>query len=154
MPVKNEEARKKFDELFKISPGFPELKKSIARKIAIDLNVNERTLYKWAKKFKPTMQTSNRMVIKCKGGIDDFRARYDDSVIIPQLIQDGIEKYLTLNGEPAWMIDRDFREACGVAITKWRRYADDFKHLQASKDGQTFWGHPNIIDEMRKALNR
>jgi len=87
--------------------------------------------------------------------LDAFKMRYDDNVIIPRKIESGIEAHLTDNGEPSWMRDREFREACGVPVSKWRRFADEYKHLQVKVPGdEIVWGHPKIIDEMRKAVQR
>lgn len=87
--------------------------------------------------------------------LDAFRKAYDDSIIIPERIEEGINRYLTEAGEPSWMSDRDFREALGVPVGKWRRYADDYRHLQVTvPGGGIVWGHPEIIDEMRKAVTR
>ena len=89
------------------------------------------------------------------GGIDSFRRQYDDAIIIPKQIKLGINSYLVEpDGTPSWMKDRDFREACGVGHGKWRRYADDFKHLQVKVQGEVIWGHPEIIQEMRLAAQR
>ena len=148
----NSNARKKIRKLWDADPQFNR------KKAAEDLKVNIRTVHKWISVFKneggSTPQTKPVTKIKPDGNLNHFRANFDDSVVIPGLIEDGIEKYLVSNGEPAYMTDRKFREACGISITKWRRYADDFKYLQVSKNQEIYWGHPDIIDEMRKAVNR
>ena len=91
---------------------------------------------------------------KCApGGLDAFRDQYDLSVIVPKQIAAGVEKYLRNgNGEPSYLGDQAFREACGGRIGKWRRYADEFKHLQVNTVDGIVWGHPEIIDMMRRAV--
>jgi hypothetical protein len=90
----------------------------------------------------------------CKRTLDSFRQQYDDSLIIPAKIEEGIEKFLKDGSEPAWMRDFEFREACGVPVAKWRRYADDYKGLQVKVGSEIIWGHPDIVDEMRRAVAR
>ena len=148
---RNNEARKKVRELWEADKNFPR------DKAARDFGVHRRTINKWVASFghtpKPVRKGKSKVV--SGGGLDAFRMQYDDSVIIPQAIEEGIEKYLTdKDGDPDWMKDKDFREACGIPVTKWRRYADDFKDYQAQKQGEIFWAHLDIIDEIRKALNR
>ena len=154
------EAKEKVRELWTANPKFPRTK------TAKKLGVNLRTLYKWIKGFeanvKPLPQNVERVAktdrrrpkLKNGGSLDDFRQQFDDSKVVPNMIEAGIKKHLFKDGVPGYMRDQDFREACGVGPGKWRRYADDYKHLQVKKDGITFWGHPEIIDSMRKAVNR
>lgn len=148
-------------EIWRADPNFP--RTETFRKIGLD----ESSGYKYIRQFKSEINlTTNIAKSKSKnrtnktkfqpdGNLDDFRAKFDDSVVIPNLINEGVEKFLVdSEGDPSYMSDRKFREACGVPVGKWRRYADDFKYLQVSKDQQVWWGHPDIIEEMRKAVNR
>lgn len=81
-------------------------------------------------------------------GLDGFKQLYDKSVNIPSKIKKGIDQYLKKTG---WMYDDDFRRACGVKSTDWRRYAREFEQLQMRVDnGVLVWGHPDIIDQMRE----
>lgn len=129
-----------------------------AREIPLDSSKVYQYVRHFKKGWKPTgTKNEKRPTVHTKsgGGIEAFRDLYDDNVIIPQLIEAGIEKYLVSeSGDPDWMRDKDFRDACGVSVGKWRRYADDYKHLQVSKGGEIFWGHPDIIDAMRRAVQR
>lgn len=157
---KNEEGRQKLKEIRAADPDFNK------QKAADEIGVHIRTINKWLQ--EDLHQSTPKINIKDRrkrkkdrrrrksgGGIDAFRMRYDNSVKIPTIIEDGIEKYLTnTKGEPDWMRDKDFREACGVPVTKWRRYAEDYKDYQVVANGEIIWGHPDIIDEMRKAVNR
>jgi len=123
---------------------------------AKDLGVHERTVRKWVAAFRRS-KAPKRINRKLKpiGGLEAFRNQYDDSIIVPKQIEEGIVKCLVEpDGTPSWMRDRDFREACGVGPGKWRRYADDYKHLQVTVRGEIIWGHPEIIDEMRMAAQR
>ena len=129
---------------------------------AKELNIGYRTMQRYVARAKNELGMTTLVIKKTSskkrqggGGIDGFRERFDDSMIIPKLIEEGIEKYLvSKNGEPDWMYDYDFRELCGISTTKWRRYADDFKYLQIKVQGQTVWGHPDIIEEMKEVLIR
>ena len=152
---KNEYAYREVEKAFREDENFNKQKK------ADELGINPRTVYKILEKVRGKKNDRRsgsdrrkKRITQC-GDINEFRDQFDDSVIIPKLIEEGIEKYLTKpDGEPAWMTDKDFREACGVPHGKWRRYAEDYKHIQAKKGDLHFWGHPDIIDEMRAALNR
>lgn len=155
-------------EGYKIIERMVKQKKDIdALKMAMKLGVNDRTIYKWRQKARRVLgmdvvikdrrkKQHDRRRFKGGGGIETFQNIFDDSVKVPHLIEEGIEKYLTnKDGEPDWMYDYAFREMCGVSVTKWRRYADQYKHLQVkASDGQLIWGHPDIIDEMREILLR
>jgi len=104
-------------------------------------------------KAKQVTETNGKPVKR--GSLTDFRMQFDDNVIVPQAIEENIAKLVTSQGDPAYMRDAEFREQCGVSVSKWRRYADDYKHLQVRvPGGELFWGHPEIVDEMRKAVQR
>jgi hypothetical protein len=146
----NTKSKEYIKKLWEANPAFSR-KEATAK-----TGVNPRTIYKWVQAFKglapaprPKWKSQGR-----GGTLDDFRSQFDDSVVVPSTIDEGVEKHLMKNGEPTYMRDQDFREACEVVPGKWRRYADDYKHLQVKKDGMIFWGHPEIIDSMRKAVNR
>ena len=133
---------------------------------AKELGVHFRTISKYIAKARKELgivgedrrsgKKDRRKSKSFKGGtLDDFRNRFDDSVLIPNVIENGIKKYLTKgDGTPLYMKDQDFRESCDVGAGKWRRYAEDYKHLQVKKDGVIYWGHPDIVDDLRKAVNR
>lgn len=133
---------------------------------ADELGVHTRTIQKYALKARRELNISKadrRVGRKDRrkgkavvgGTLEDFRSQFDDSVVIPNAIEDGIKKHLTgKDGTPLYMRDQDFREACDVGSGKWRRYADDYKHLQVKKDSVIYWGHPDIMDALRKAVNR
>jgi hypothetical protein len=90
-----------------------------------------------------------------KSSIDSFLNQYDDSVIIPGIIEAGIKKHRSdSNGNPCWLKDKDFRELCDVSMVKWRRFADLYKELQVMAQGELVWGHEEIIAEMRRAVQR
>lgn len=133
---------------------------------ALELGVHPRTVQKYAAKARKELNiaTVDRRIGKkdrrakkvlVGGTLDDFRNEFDDSVVIPNAIEEGIKKHLMKpDGTPLYMRDQDFREACDVGPGKWRRYAEDYKHLQVKKDSVIYWGHPEIIEELRKAVNR
>ena len=135
-----------------------------SREKAQELGVHLRTVQKYVSRAKVELGMEERRVGKkdrrkpkaVRGGtLEDFRRHFDDSVVIPNAIENGINKYLkSKDGIPLYMRDQDFREACDVGPGKWRRFADDYKHLQVKKDGVIYWGHPEIIDKLRKAVNR
>lgn len=144
--------------------------KSELRKIwQEDKNFNKQRIKEVAKQIGSTPKTVESYLLDFKredvkvkvkkpksgGGLTKFKELFDDSHIIPQKIEEGIQKHLVNSkGEPDWMYDRDFREACGVSVNKWRRYADEYKHLQVRKDSLVIWGHPDIIEDMRLILQR
>jgi hypothetical protein len=132
-------------------------------KAAKELGIGLRTLQRWIKWIYSGKRVERRVGKKdrrkpkemVRGTLEDFKNQFDDSVVIPNAIEKGIEKHLMKpDGTPLYMRDQDFREACDVGPGKWRRYAEDYKHLQVKKDGVIYWGHPQIIDELRKAVNR
>jgi hypothetical protein len=119
------------------------------------LNLDESSGYKYVRQFKRELLSAKISKFKGGGGLNRFRELYDDSVIVPSKIEEGIEKFLVNDrGEPDWMYDNDFREACGIPHNKWRRYADDYKHLQVRKEKTIIWGHPDIINAMRMVIAR
>jgi len=139
-----------------------ELKKSGKVTIAFGRKhkIPQVSFYRLLHKAEKELGVGTQRVIKKrviqKGGIDSFLNQYDDSVIIPKKIEAGVEKHLQdSSGDPCWMRDKDFREACGVGLGKWRRHADEYKELQVTVPGEgVIWGHPDIIDEMRRAVQR
>ena len=92
--------------------------------------------------------------VKCVPSIEDFINTYDDSICIPAKIEEGIKTLLTENGEPSYMHDKEFRDICGIPINKWRRYANQYQHLQVKTPDGIFWGHPDIIEDMKDAVRR
>ena len=147
----------KKEKLFRIWRENPKATESnmaaAGKKIGLDPSSSTKYIKEFKKGEIPISNSFNKSINN--KGIEGFRNKFDDSVIIPKKIQEGIEKYLRdENGEPDYLHDRDFRELCDVSISKWRRYATEFKHLQVKKDGDIYWGHPEIIDEMRRAVQR
>lgn len=95
-----------------------------------------------------------RLCVRNKG-LAGFRKSFDKSIIVPNAIEEGIDKLLvTDEGEPDWMYDEEFREKCKVPVAGWRRYADQYKDLQVKVDGKIIWGHPDIIEQMREVIAR
>lgn len=133
--------------------GKKKFNKDEIAQIAKQLETDTSSVYKYLRDFRGEEVKPKIKKPKSGGGIEKFREIFDDSLIVPKKIEEGIKKHLiNSRGEPDWMYDRDFREACGVSVSKWRRYADDFKHLQVKKDGLIIWGHPDIIEEMRRVI--
>jgi len=84
-------------------------------------------------------------------GLAGFRKLYDKSLIVPEKIKEKISTYLK---EKGWEHDEQFRQVCGIRQVDWRKYRDEFSHLQVRVDGRLIWGHPEIIDEMREVVLR
>lgn len=85
-------------------------------------------------------------------GLEGFRQLFDRSLIIPRKIREKIGSYLKDKG---WDYDETFRQVCGVSSGDWRRFKDEFAHLQIkAPNGRWVWGHPDIIDEMREIALR
>lgn len=126
-------------------------KVEVARQIPMDYSTLCKAVKKWEKGIKPSKSVRPENL---GGTLDDFKKKYDDDLIVPRKIREGIERYLrTPDGQPKYLHDQHFRQLCGVSTTKWRRYADDFKHLQVNRNG-IIWGHPEIIEQMREVLLR
>ncbi len=123
--------------------------------LAKRLGVHRATIRKVINKFRKgsIIQSTIKKGDISAGTLNEFRSKYDDGYIIPKKIEEGIDKCLVINDEPGYMEDKDFRIKCGVSIGKWRRYAEEYKHLQVRKDGVIIWGHPDIIDKMREIIN-
>lgn len=159
MPEINEYARKEVEKLWKASPNYPKFTRTEAEAAADKFGVNVRTIRKWISMFnKPESRRVGRRkpLTGNKGlSLDEFREKYDDSILIPTAIEDGIEKYLKRpDGTPIVRSDKEFMDLCNVISGKWRRYAEEYKHLQVKKHGVLYWAHPDIIDEVRSAVNR
>lgn len=137
----------------KVISEYRKLGKNINRsKLAKKLGINRESVARIINKQTPKVSSLIEPVGK---SLQDFIEQYDDSYIVPKLIEEGIEKYLRdQDGEPGYMEDREFRAVCGVSITKWRRYADSFRHLQIRKDNEIIWGHPEIIKKMKEIIAR
>jgi hypothetical protein len=138
-----------------------ELKKNgkVSAEFGLKHGIPHTSLYRHVKKAQIELGIKKIKVRKTrvqKQGLESFIDQFDDSVIIPRTIEEGVAAHLTNSaGEPCWMRDKEFRELCGVPIGRWRRYADEFKELQVTvAGGDTIWGHPDIIDEMRRAVQR
>ncbi len=145
---KNEKAYAEIERRWKEDKKFDQITASV------NVGVHERTVRKWVTKLAADQIKPQKMSTKCAaGGLESFRKAYDFSVIVPKKIAAGVEKHLRNgNGEPSYLGDQAFREACEVPIGKWRRYADEFKHLQVPTSDGIVWGHPEIIDMMRRAV--
>lgn len=76
--------------------------------------------------------------------IDAFRQTFD----IPLRIRQGIRRHLT----SVYMTDQEFREACGVQATNWRRYADDdeFRANRGKFSGQIYWASETMMSKMKR----
>ena len=124
-------------------------------KASEEIKLNISSIYRYKRDFESSNLANLIEKPKGGGGFEAFREKFDDSLIIPDKIKEGIKKFLVNGkGEPDCMYDQDFREACGIPPSKWRRYADDFKTLQVKKDNLIIWGHPEIIEQMRMVLQR
>lgn len=87
-----------------------------------------------------------------QAGLEGFRQLFDRSLIIPRKIREKIATHLKDRG---WDYDETFRQVCGVSSGDWRRFKDEFAHLQIkAPNGRWVWGHPDIIDEMREIALR
>lgn len=111
-------------------------------------------------KFPPVFHSKKKKItqsIRQRGAssLDTFRNKFDKSIIIPKKIEEGIEKYLRLaDGRPGYMSDHEFRERLGVSNNIWRRFANEYDHLQVKVDGTIYWGHPDIADKMKEITLR
>lgn len=75
--------------------------------------------------------------------MDQFRQQFDVKLRIRQ----GIKKHLS----GVYMTDQEFREACGIASSDWRRYADEieFDKFRAKIRGQILWASEKMLLEMK-----
>lgn len=76
--------------------------------------------------------------------LDVFRQQYD----IRLRIKEGIKKHLC----DVYMTEQEFRDACGVSSTEWRKYADDLEfdvyHIRIR--GHVMWAQPKMIERMKE----
>jgi hypothetical protein len=75
--------------------------------------------------------------------MDQFRQQFDVKLRIRQ----GVKKHL----QSVYMTDQEFREACGVSTTEWRRYSEEieFDQFRAKIRGQIFWASAKMLSEMK-----
>ena len=75
--------------------------------------------------------------------LGDFRKVFD----VPLRIRDGVKRHLA----GCYMTDQEFRDACGIHVGLWRRYADldEFKPCQGRFSGQLLWAQPKMMGEMK-----
>jgi len=150
---------RKIDKLYELYKRDREYVINNKSKVAKQIPMDHSSVCKAIKKWESGKVSKNKKKFTKKmrggGGLEAFQKLYDDDLIIPQKIDEGIEKYLyNEDGEPDWLYDREFRELCGVSISKWRRYADDYKHLQVRVKEDLVWAHPGIIEELRRMVQR
>lgn len=76
--------------------------------------------------------------------LDCFRQQYD----IKLRIRQGISTHL----KSVYMTDQEFREACGVPSSEWRRYADEseFDGNRAKIRGVTYWASAKMVEQMKE----
>jgi hypothetical protein len=126
-----------------------------AKCVPMDPSSANKLVKRWEKGEGGRRKKKHGRKIKGGGGIEAFEKLYDDDVIIPEKIENGIEEFLyDEDGSPDWLYDAEFRELCGVSVSKWRRYADDYKHLQVPVKGDLIWAHPGIVDELRRRVRK
>lgn len=79
--------------------------------------------------------------------LDDFRKQYDEAY----KIREGIKRHLAAD---AYMTDPEFRDACGVHISRWRRYADEdeFRAYRIRVRSVLYWGSQSTIRAMRRII--
>ena len=75
--------------------------------------------------------------------MDQFRQQFDVKLRIRQ----GVKKHL----QGVYMTDQEFREACGISTTEWRRYSEEieFDTFRAKIRGQILWAAPKMLLEMK-----
>jgi hypothetical protein len=75
--------------------------------------------------------------------MDQFRQQFDVKLRIRQ----GVKKHLA----SVYMTDQEFREACGVSTTEWRRHSEEmeFDTFRAKIRGQILWAAPKMLVEMK-----
>ena len=73
-----------------------------------------------------------------------FRNQFD----VRLKIRKGIKRFLA----GVYMTDQQFREACGVPATEWRRYADEseFDGFRVKVRGVLYWAQPKMVAQMKE----
>lgn len=107
--------------------------------------------------------TAVKEVSKELKGLDGFRSIHSKSEIrktkgskMREKVQELIDGDLKKTG---WMYDKDVRERLGFSAGDHSLIRNDFEHLiiynvpDANNRRSTVWGHPDIINSMREAIN-
>ena len=87
--------------------------------------------------------TASPALLKRGKSMAQFRQQFD----VKLRIQQGVKKHL----QGVYMPDQEFREACGVSTTEWRRYSEEseFDVYRAKIRGQILWAAPKMLLEMK-----
>lgn len=86
--------------------------------------------------------------------LSQFRSVFD----VKERIRNGIKAHLHFTGpvdkNGVYMLDQDFREACGIQIQDWRRFADldEFEPYRWRHKGLLHWAQPRMLATMRETV--
>lgn len=86
--------------------------------------------------------------------LSQFRSVFD----VKERIRNGITTHLHFTGpvdkNGVYMLDQDFREACGIQIQDWRRFADldEFEPYRWRHKGLLHWAQPRMLASMRETV--
>ena len=86
-----------------------------------------------------------------KEALNHFKSLYDKDFIIPKIIESKIKTVLKNKG---WMTDQEFRMECDVKLNDWFKYKSNYEKLQLRIDKKLIWGHPDIIEDMKKITDK
>lgn len=121
----------------------------------------------WYSRTRPDRPQKNKekdMMLDSKNyGLDGFKAIHSKSEIKKTKSAKMREKVEALiNGDlkkAGWMYDQDVRDRLGFSAGDHAMLRNDYEHLiiynvpDANNRRSTIWGHPDIINSMREAVN-
>ena len=102
---------------------------------------------------KPIVKSTKKSVAKKVAGktLADFRAIHDKSTVVPGKIKEGLVKL----GKDGWDYEPEFVKLCGVSVTDFSRFREDFEDyyviVGGTRTGKRVWaGSKELAAKMRE----
>lgn len=84
--------------------------------------------------------------------LSDFRAIHDKSFVIPNKIKEGLTKL----GNDGWEYENDFVKLCGVPVSDFARFREDFAEYYVMvgglRSGKRVWAGSKALAEKMRAM--